>query len=73
MYRSFVSLGRYTPKCFILFVATLCVGNPTDSLLLWSLQHSRIKSVPRRVPGRFLPGSDPDATSVSPDLWCSPG
>ena len=21
MYRSFVSLGRYTPKCFILFVA----------------------------------------------------
>ena len=21
----------------------------------------------------FLPGSDPDAASVSPNLWCSPG
>ena len=37
MYRSFVSLGRYTPKYFILFVAMVNGSVPLISLSVFSL------------------------------------
>ena len=52
MYKSFVSLGRYIPKYFILFVAMVNGIVSLISLSVFSLLVSQADSLPSESPGK---------------------